>query len=44
MVQKGLFFVENVENSFLAIHFYDFLHGDTRGYKGLPGVTKGYKG
>ena len=33
--------MENVENRFFTSYFYDLLHGNTEGYKGLQGVTRG---
>ena len=42
-VQKGLFGILNVENRFFTIYFRDLQHGNTGSYKGLLGVTRGYK-
>ena len=42
IVQKGFFSMQNVGNRFFTIHFYDLLHGDRVGYKGLQGITKEY--
>ena len=47
VVQKGLFAIKNVENSFFTIYFtiYDMgIHGVTSGYRGLQGVTRGDRG
>ena len=47
IVQKGLFATLIVENRFFTIDFHDLLHEDTgitKGYRGLQGVTGGYKG
>ena len=44
VVQKGLFAIQNVQNSFFSIYFHDLRHGNTGAYKGLQGVTKGYRG
>ena len=41
IVQEGFFAMENVENLFFTSYFYDLLHGNTEGYKGLQGVTSG---
>ena len=40
VVQKSLFPIQNVENHFFTIYFYDLWHGNTGGYKGLHGVTR----
>ena len=44
VVQKGMFAIWNIENSFFTIYFRELWHGNSRGYKGLQGVTRGYRG
>ena len=44
VVEKGLFAIKSVENSFFTIYFHDLWHGNTGGYEGLPGVTGGIRG
>ena len=44
VVQRGSFARLGGENLFFTIYFHDLSHGNTGGYKGLQGVTRGYTG